>query len=79
MLDKKGQGKMGNKLRAYMKAQGLSQRQLAFSLGISPVALGRYVNGTRVPRRRIALAIAAKTGIPVAELMFSAKELRAHQ
>ena len=59
--------KLKNYLRAYRKRAGLTQREVAFLLGVKargPVIEKRY----RMPLLRTALALGAIFGIPVEEL-----------
>lgn len=37
------------KLKDYLKTKGISQKEFAREIDVSPQALGRYANGTRIP------------------------------
>ncbi len=53
-------------LEAWLKRAGLDQRAGAKQLGIHYTTLNKFVAGVRSPGRETAIAIEARTGIPVA-------------
>ena len=62
-------------LRAYRRKSGLTQREVAFLLGIHNGAqVSRYEKRHRVPPLPTALAFEAVFGIPVGELFAGVKE-----
>jgi transcriptional regulator with XRE-family HTH domain len=61
--------KLQNYLRAYRKQYGLSQKEVAFLLGVkASVKVSQYEMFQRVPSLETALALQAIFGVPVAEL-----------
>lgn len=56
-------------LTAYLKATKQTQDDLAAALGIRQGQLSRYVRGETMPRPKMALKIAAHTGVPVSALI----------
>ncbi len=69
--------RMKHPLREYIEKNEKSQGRFALKVGVTPGALSRYLNGTRKPKLAIALGISRATGIPVLELLYTVKELRA--
>lgn len=61
--------KLQNYLRTYRKRFGLSQKELAFLLGVkSGEKVSRYERFEQLPNLQTALAFQALFGVPVAEL-----------
>jgi len=61
--------RLENYLRTYRKKAGLSQREVAFLLGIEDGAqISRYEKRRRLPPLETALACEAIFGIPISEL-----------
>jgi len=59
------------KTLAQLRAQkGLTQRELAPALGITPSALAMYEIGLRTPYLKKAKEIAAYFGVPVEQIIF---------
>ena len=54
-----------NRLQHAFKKSGLSQRELADDIGLSPAMISRILNGERMPALPHALKLAKKLGIPV--------------
>lgn len=57
------------RLREIREARGISQRQAAIGLNLSPVVYNRYENGIREPSNVILLAMADYFGVTVDELL----------
>lgn len=57
------------KLKEIREAKGLSQRQAAFGLNLSPSLYNRYENGTREPSNAMMLVLADYFGVSVDELL----------
>ena len=53
------------KIKEIRESRGLSQRQAAFDLGLSPVVYGRYENGIRKPDPETLILIADYFGVSV--------------
>lgn len=61
--------KLQNYLRTYRKRFGLSQKELAFLLGVkSGEKVSRYERFEQLPNLQTALALQALFGVPIAEL-----------
>lgn len=58
-----------NRLRRELKAHGKTQNELARELGISHAHLSQILNGIGQPSLDLAVALEAKTGIPVREFL----------
>lgn len=58
-----------NRIADYLSRQGLSQRDLAQRVGVSEVAMSRYINGTRIPKATILDGIAKALHTSMEELM----------
>lgn len=58
-----------NRIADYLSRQGLSQRDLAQRVGVSEVAMSRYINGTRIPKATILDSIAKTLHTSMEELM----------
>ena len=59
---------MSARFRAYRRARGLSQSELASRAGVSRQLVGAAENGRNLPRVDAALAIAEVLGVDVADL-----------
>ena len=57
------------KLRVTREAKGISQRQAALGLNLSPTVYNRYENGIREPSNIVLLAMADYFGVTVDELL----------
>lgn len=57
------------KLKEIREAKGISQRQAALALNLSPTVYGRYENGIREPSNAMLLVIADYFGVTVDELL----------
>lgn len=44
---------IGKKIADHLSRQGFSQRELAQKVGVSEVAMSRYINGIRIPKATI--------------------------
>jgi transcriptional regulator with XRE-family HTH domain len=64
----------GSRLRSLRDAAGMTQEQLAVSVGITPLSLLRYENDQRVPRWDDVLRIAKALGVSVAAFEESASD-----
>lgn len=60
---------IGRKIADHLSRQGLSQRDLAQRVGVSEVAMSRYINGTRIPKATILDGIAKALHTSMEELM----------
>lgn len=60
---------IGKKIADHLSRQGLSQRELAQRVGVSEVAMSRYINGTRIPKATILDSIAKTLHTSMEELM----------
>ena len=58
---------VGNRLKAYRRAKGVSRDMAAAEIGISSSALGMYEQGSRTPRDDIKIKIASYYGHTVQE------------
>jgi len=56
-LNRTNESKPGNEVRAWRTARGLSQARLAKLLGIQPLAVLRWENGTRTPPPFLRMAL----------------------
>jgi transcriptional regulator with XRE-family HTH domain len=57
------------KLKEIRESRGISQRQAAIALNLSPTVYNRYENGLREPSNVIMLAMADYFGVSVDELL----------
>lgn len=57
------------RLKEIRESKGISQRQAAIGLNLSPTVYNRYENGTREPSNVILLAMADYFGVTVDELL----------
>ena len=57
------------KLKEIREKAGVSQRQAAIDLNLSPVVYGRYENGTREPSNLTLIAMANYFGVTVDEIL----------
>lgn len=57
------------KLKEIRESKGISQRQAAIGLNLSPTVYNRYENGTREPSNLVLLAMADYFGVTVDELL----------
>ena len=57
------------KLKEIREAKGISQRQAAIGLNLSPTVYNRYENGVREPPNALLLVIADYFGVTVDELL----------
>jgi transcriptional regulator with XRE-family HTH domain len=57
-------------LKELRDQSGLTQRELAYLLGVTEKAVQRWENGTRSPSRRHQKALAKRFGVEVDELAF---------
>lgn len=57
------------KLKEIRIAKGISQRQAALAMNLSPTLYNRYENGTREPSNAMMLVIADYFGVTVDELL----------
>ncbi len=62
---------VGNRLKAYRRAKGVSRDMAAAEIGISSSALGMYEQGSRTPRDEIKIEIASYYGHTVQEIFFT--------
>ena len=62
------------KLKEIRESRGISQRQAAIALNLSPTVYNRYENGLREPSNVIMLAMADYFGVSVDELLGRAVE-----
>lgn len=63
-------------LREYKENQGLTTKELASELGISPVYVAFLLSHKRRPSSQLAKAISEKTGIPILNLLYPQGEAR---
>ena len=61
-------------LATLRQSRGISQRDLATSVGLSPGAVGHYESGNRKPSLENALKIANYFNMSVEQISFSSKE-----
>lgn len=61
--------RFGNRIRAYRKLKGMTQKELAERLGISVAVLGAVERGMRQPSSALLRAIADVLQVPVEELI----------
>ncbi|GAB6932089.1 helix-turn-helix domain-containing protein [Calditerricola satsumensis] len=66
--------RLGNRIRAYRKLKGLTQKELAERLGVSVAVLGSVERGVRRPSSHLLNAIAAALQVPVEELTSGGKK-----
>ncbi|MRH92125.1 helix-turn-helix domain-containing protein [Nocardia sp. SYP-A9097] len=59
---------VGDRIERARVAAGMSQRDLATETGISQATLSRTISGDRAPKMNELVAIAAATGVVLAEL-----------
>lgn len=59
----------GSRLRAARRQAGITQRDLAARIGVSPACLSMYEHGKRLPNIETASAAAAALGIPFSRLV----------
>ena len=59
---------IGKRIKAHRVAQGLSQRQLARSVTVTPQALSQYETGLIQPKRKVLLSLADALRTPVEHL-----------
>lgn len=64
-----------NRLRAAREAQGLTQAQLAETIGVSRKTINTVENGVFVPSTLIALKLASALGEPVESLFCLVEEI----
>lgn len=57
------------RIKEIRESKGISQRQVAIALGLSPVRYGRYENGQRKPEPEMLTSIAEYFGVTVDELI----------
>jgi transcriptional regulator with XRE-family HTH domain len=57
------------RIKEIRESKGISQRQVAIALGLSPVRYGRYENGQRKPEPEMLTSIAEYFGVSVDELI----------
>lgn len=57
------------RIKEIRESKGISQRQAAIALGLSPVRYGRYENGQRKPEPEMLTSIAEYFGVTVDELI----------
>ena len=50
---------IGERISELLKQHGLSQRELAATVGVTEVSMSRYIRGDRIPRGPILANIAA--------------------
>ena len=65
----RGRHTLGQRIRRFRNAAGLTQDALACAANIGRVTLARLENGKRTPRFRTLNAIANALGIPVSALL----------
>ena len=63
-------------LREYKENQGLTIKELAEELGVSPVYVTFLLSCKRRPSSRLAKSISEKTGIPILNLLYPQGEAR---
>ncbi len=56
---------VGTRIRRLMRERGLTQKELAADLELSPSALGNYIRGERRPPPSVLMNIAAYFGVSV--------------
>lgn len=57
------------RIKEIREAKGISQRQAAIELNLSPVVYGRYENGLREPSNIVLVSMADYFGVSVDELL----------
>lgn len=65
---------IGKKIADHLSRQGFSQRELAQKVGVSEVAMSRYINGIRIPKATILDSIAKALHTSMEELMGQMKD-----
>lgn len=68
---------MGDRLRAERRAHGLSLRELASRLGVSPSLISQVETGRATPSVNTLYAIAAELGVSLDDLLFGGRPERA--
>ena len=69
-----GYREMGDRLRAERRAHGLSLRELADRLGVSPSLISQVETGRAQPSVSTLYAIAAELGVSLDELLFAGRQ-----
>ncbi len=64
-------------LREFKENKGLTNPQLAKTLGTSEIYVSLLLNGRRIPSRKLAQRISSMTGIPVLNLLYPQGDLHA--
>ena len=59
----------GNKLAALLKERGMSQKELAEAVCLTPASVSRYVNGEREPRAHTVVALAEILGVKTSDII----------
>ena len=63
-----------NSIGEYILRNGLNQYEFAAKLKVAPGTISRYISGTRIPRRAVALRISLLTGIPILDILYPPKK-----
>ena len=64
----------GNKLAALLKERGMSQKELAKAVCLTPASVSRYVNGEREPRVLTVAALADVLGVKPSDIIGTSDE-----
>ncbi|MCB6470567.1 helix-turn-helix domain-containing protein [Coprococcus comes] len=64
----------GNKLAALLKERGMSQKELAEAVCLTPASVSRYVNGEREPRVLTVAALADVLGVKPSDIIGTSDE-----
>lgn len=63
-----------NKLAALLKERGMSQKELAEAVCLTPASVSRYVNGEREPRVLTVAALADVLGVKPSDIIGTSDE-----
>lgn len=64
----------GNKLAALLRERGMSQKELAEAVCLTPASVSRYVNGEREPRVLTVAALADVLGVKPSDIIGTSDE-----
>ena len=60
---------LGKRIQMMLDLRGISRKELAAQVGVTEVAIGRYISGEREPKAITVAGIAKSLGISIDELM----------
>ncbi|MDG5746699.1 helix-turn-helix transcriptional regulator [Qipengyuania sp. XHP0207] len=70
---------LGEAIRIARSFLGISQKELAASIGVTNGYLSQIESGAREPSQKILRAIAGEIGVPTSSLLFFAENLSANE